>query len=123
MRSVLADVFWQRMAQNDMTDFVEACFSRINGYRADRDIVAARVPLHIAAESGEGYLTYAKLFKSSVYVPLWQLYRRQFLAFCLRQGKDTSDGFKPDDSRFLVFILFGLACEDRYDDFFGFAAR
>src|SRR6266567_4896778 len=105
-----------------MPKFMKACFSGINGYWADRDIVAARVPLHIAAKSSKGYLTYTKLCKSSVYVPLWQLYRRQILAFGLRQGKDTSDGFKPDNRRFLFLILFGLAGEDRYDDFFGLAA-
>src|SRR2546421_13048127 len=106
-----------------MPKFMEACFSRMNGYRADRDVVAPRVPLHIAAEGSEGYLTYTKLCKSSVYVPLGHLDRRQFLAFGLRQGKDTSDGFKPDNSRLLVLILFGLAGEDRDEDFFGFAAR
>src|SRR5260221_10704336 len=105
-----------------MPKFMKACFSRMDGYRVDRDIVATRVPLQIAARSSEGYLTYPKLFKRSVYVPFGQLYRRQFLTVCLRQGKDASDGFKPDNSRFLVLILFELACEDRYDDFFGFAA-
>lgn len=90
-----------------MPKFMKACFSRMNGYRADRDIVAARVPLQIAAEGSEGYLTDTKLCKRSVYVPCGQLDRRQFLAFGLRQGKDTSDGFKPDNSRFLVLIVFG----------------
>jgi hypothetical protein len=94
----------------------------MNGYRADRDIVAARIPLHIAAEGSKGYLPYTKLCKSSVYVPFGQLDRRQFLALGRRECKDTADGFETDNSCLFVTVLFGMPGKDRPDDFFGFAA-
>ena len=66
-----------------MPKFMEARLGGINGNRVDRYIATVRVPLQIAAEGSEGYLTYTKYSQRCIYIPRWQLGLRQFLAFGL----------------------------------------